>query len=755
MKKFLMSTLLAVCPLFGYSQATTGYHRVNQVIARGNYGVTAQVVPYAVVSVTDTATRLAATIYSDPLLTAQIVPSVVTADASGNYDYYIPLQYCVDETVSSPGSGSFTTPNICVNASTTTGIINAGTTGQVAYYSSNGKTLSGETFATVAQGGTGATTAAAAILNLDGISSVDSSPQSMVGPISSPEVNGILAVDGTVYPLTGAGVQSAINDAITAGGGTVDARGVCNATFSTELDIGNSSGVPVDLLVPAGNCIWRSNVSDGVSYGFHLFKFSTITGDGSGQGQRFQMNGSSTFNGVDVFFADGAGEYGRAQGINIGLETGGRVTTSVGEFTGYGDNSLFNSITLGAFSPNPTNVPKVLYVHGAPSVGICCSATFRNISVESQNSSSGSVGTVPCVIGGPTDYTVDVVFDNLNCVHPGNGLNNLIIQGANTFRLHFTGLLYMEIGQGTTDTTTPALMISNVAGAGPGMLDFNAVTLGVDVAGSTRNVIDNTPNTFPAGLISVRSILSHTTPSCIFDNLTNTSIGTLPSGSPCQGVSYSNFSTHQTNLVTSQFASTGPSTVGGGYAATPSFGPDFFGGWWSTSVGASTSKFGHIYCEAAQSNVGTTIPPGKCVIQAVNSGGALADSITITSAGVTVAGLQIGSGTAMTANHGTGTSVQHSDGTGTSGPAFFDANGNTTATPAYGKLLANCGTMTTTAAANDSLSCAWVTTSSNCTITQSNSTVVAWTYYTPTAGSVEVFHAATPSATYAIASSQN
>ena len=166
MKKFLMSTLLAVCPLFGYSQATTGFHRVNQVIARGNYGVTAQVVPYAVVSVTDTATGLAATIYSDPLLTAQIVPSVVTADASGNYDYYIPLGYCVDETVSSPGSGSFTTPNVCVISGTTTGIINAGTTGQIAYYAANGNVLSGETLVTIAQGGTNAATAAGAWANI-------------------------------------------------------------------------------------------------------------------------------------------------------------------------------------------------------------------------------------------------------------------------------------------------------------------------------------------------------------------------------------------------------------------------------------------------------------------------------------------------------------------------------------------------------------------------------------------------------------
>ena len=110
----------------------------------------------------------------------------------------------------------------------------------------------------------------------------------------------------------------------------------------------------------------------------------------------------------------------------------------------------------------------------------------------------------------------------------------------------------------------------------------------------------------------------------------------------------------------------------------------------------------------------------------------------------------------LTGFHGTaGTKVQLGDGTGTSGPAFFAADGSMTSTPSYGKLLANCGTLTTTAAASDALSCAWVTTSSNCAVTPNNSTTVVWTYYLPTAGTVTVYHAATASATYAIACSVN
>jgi hypothetical protein len=71
------------------------------------------------------------------------------------------------------------------------------------------------------------------------------------------------------------------------------------------------------------------------------------------------------------------------------------------------------------------------------------------------------------------------------------------------------------------------------------------------------------------------------------------------------------------------------------------------------------------------------------------------------------------------------------------------------------KLLANCGTMTTSALPSDNLACSWVTTSSACTITPSNSTAVAWTYFVPNAGSVTVFHASIAGGHYAIACSAN
>ena len=116
MKKFLLGLVLSLsisCPLFG--QATTGFHRVAVALSRAQSGLNAQIVPNATVTVTQTSTGTAATIYSDPLLTSIISPSVVVADTSGNYSYYIALNYCVTETITSPGQGTRTIPNICSN----------------------------------------------------------------------------------------------------------------------------------------------------------------------------------------------------------------------------------------------------------------------------------------------------------------------------------------------------------------------------------------------------------------------------------------------------------------------------------------------------------------------------------------------------------------------------------------------------------------------------------------------------------------
>lgn len=116
MKKLLLFAMLFASAGLASAQATSGFHRVSQVITRGNSGVTAQVVPSARVFVQNTSTGLAAVIYSDPLLTLTIPGAIVTSDVNGNYGYYTPLNTCYTENISSPSQGSLIIPNICGNS---------------------------------------------------------------------------------------------------------------------------------------------------------------------------------------------------------------------------------------------------------------------------------------------------------------------------------------------------------------------------------------------------------------------------------------------------------------------------------------------------------------------------------------------------------------------------------------------------------------------------------------------------------------
>ena len=99
--------------------------------------------------------------------------------------------------------------------------------------------------------------------------------------------------------------------------------------------------------------------------------------------------------------------------------------------------------------------------------------------------------------------------------------------------------------------------------------------------------------------------------------------------------------------------------------------------------------------------------------------------------------MQLAAGTALNGNNGNGGALQHSDGTGISQPAFFDASGNVTSTPNYGKLLANCGTVQFSASTTASLTCSWVTVNSTCALTWATGTISGGALgYTTTAGHV-------------------
>lgn len=206
MKKLFL-LLMFVFPLLAYSQSTSGYHRTNQVLARAIAGLNAQVVPYAQIYVTNTASGAAATIYSDPLLTALIPNSTVTADNAGNYSYYIPLVYCVTENISSPGQGSRTIPNVCVNGS---GAANFTPTGiQYAINTASARVATGSDIASLL-GGTVSGSGTSQVLTFPGTLTVSKS-------IISPQINGVVSADDQTGSDLGAKINNAVASCVSQG----------------------------------------------------------------------------------------------------------------------------------------------------------------------------------------------------------------------------------------------------------------------------------------------------------------------------------------------------------------------------------------------------------------------------------------------------------------------------------------------------------------------------------------------------------
>jgi len=70
-------------------------------------------------------------------------------------------------------------------------------------------------------------------------------------------------------------------------------------------------------------------------------------------------------------------------------------------------------------------------------------------------------------------------------------------------------------------------------------------------------------------------------------------------------------------------------------------------------------------------------------------------------------------------------------------------------------VMKSCGTITTTTAAMDALSCSFVTPISTCSVTRANSIDAAFTFYTVSTGGVAISHGAVAGATYGVSCSVN
>lgn len=304
------------------------------------------------------------------------------------------------------------------------------------------------------------------------------------GTASPSSIDSIIFVDGVTYPCTSVGINNAIAAVIAKGGGRVDTNACPTlSSYTTEIDVGNSSGVPVALFLPQGNSggtpSWNANITDGVSYALKVFNNSAAIGYTTTYGSFFIAAGSSAnMAAVCGNAAAVANEHIRMEGFSCGVYGGSpTIVKAIGYFHGTADTAVARNMTFEDFSATAT-VSKIFWVWNA-----CCAGTFEYVTAEA----SGISGITPCYFGNgniTNGANLATGFDHIACVHPGSGASNV----QDDEWAQYTGSLYSNIYMETVagaDTTTPWINIT--ANSSPTAADtFVGVTAGGDVASSTR-----------------------------------------------------------------------------------------------------------------------------------------------------------------------------------------------------------------------------------------------------------------------------
>ena len=305
-------------------------------------------------------------------------------------------------------------------------------------------------------------------------------------------VNGkVRLMDGVNYPFTGTGLQQCINDAMSNPPGICDASAMPSTTFSSQINVGNSSAQPVALILP-GAATWSFNITDGVSCGIRQYNKTVILSRaGVAGGAVFSLIPLSSSTNMEGLFCtedspSAGGAYVYAERIQASNTVGATMEKGAVILQHLFDNSTFFNIT----GINSSGV-------GVKIFDVCCGTAFYNLSADGL---SGS-GARPLVLGDTvlsgtiaSGGLVDVYFAGLSLGHPGSGKFGLEIGDStnagtrNAFDENITfSTLYME--PNATNTTTQGIQIRpNVHGIVMNGCNFSNVA-----GGSTAYFIDIAP----------------------------------------------------------------------------------------------------------------------------------------------------------------------------------------------------------------------------------------------------------------------
>jgi hypothetical protein len=232
-------------------------------------------------------------------------------------------------------------------------------------------------------------------------------------------INGTLFADRYDGADASVKINACIGAVIAAGGGTCDARGLTGLqTVSQQINVGNSSQVPVTLLLPVGRASqsnrWLVTIIDGTSCAIKQYGNSSIVGAGTVMGG-LEVRAQASTN-VDSLYCteanpSGGGSYVRAEGFFLHNPLSGPGTMQRAALVAQSlyDGSYFGNINVSNADPNSEGI----WVYGA-----CCGVVFDHVT-----SNANGVGGTPVLI--KTDATLwnhDVAFYSLSADHPKTGL---------------------------------------------------------------------------------------------------------------------------------------------------------------------------------------------------------------------------------------------------------------------------------------------------------------------------------------------
>jgi hypothetical protein len=361
-----------------------------------------------------------------------------------------------------------------------------------------------------------------------------------------------IAVDGVKYPYSVTGVQNCINDAKTLGSapGICDASGVGSIALGvTELDVGDSSGSRVQLILPV-NATWTTAIQDGTSCGIKQFNKTMMVGVTTSGTPGFTLSPASSATNVAALYCTdpsppGRGSYVIAQGFGVANMTGATMTKAAFLVQHVFDDSVVRDVYVANSSGK-----------GILVADVCCSTTFYNVTSDGF---SGK-GAVPLIVGDPetggtiAGGAIDLLFNGGSFDHPGAALNNIQIVDTNGNTGNVTFLNpYME--PNATDTATPLMEVgANV---------FNLTVIGSNAsnsaAGSNAYVIDVATWAGPTqdAFIGIKSQTLH----CINDHTTGIIVVSTGSFGQCSSYFSGGIQAYGGNSGFGEISVNGPSGV--------------------------------------------------------------------------------------------------------------------------------------------------------------------------------------------------